>query len=303
MATTTDKFLSGPIENLISYVLTDFDDYIFNELVSDSIPNAELSEDLKRKTISRLNPIAKKALLSPFSSEAPSLNRRLIGIIHQIYEKANALSLKKIQMHYAHQLNIDLQEVKNIYLAVSTHCPTANKPSVIETKTSLPTNRPIIINPELKKTLADGINRNFDKIKALDLEKIQTYFANQLKIDLQDIKITYLATSAHNLTTLREPNSPKKLNELDLSLKISHTNTVVIISPKTKNNLVKNINDLFCTTEASLEKIQAYYANQLKIDLQDIKNIYLAVSIHCPSAHEVSEIKQRNLNNLIYSKN
>ena len=219
-----------------------------------------------------------------------SFERKLIDTINsinQIYKEANALSLEKVQIHYASQLNIDLQEVKNIYVAISTHCPTANESSLIETKTS---NRSITINPELKKNLVDAINRNFDKVKPFNLEKIQTYYANQLKVDLQEIKNIYLAIPTHRSTIVTNISSSKKLDMLDLNLKKYY---VFIISPKAKKNLVNKINCLFHVTTASLEEIQTCYANQLKVDPQEIKKIYFAVSTNDPSANEPSEIKQR----------
>ncbi|QZA59194.1 hypothetical protein [Candidatus Rhabdochlamydia porcellionis] len=82
-----------------------------------------------------------------------SFKKKLRDAINQIYKKANALSFEKIQRHYANQLNIDLQEVKNIYIAVSTHCSTANESSVVETKISFSIKRSITIDSELKKIL------------------------------------------------------------------------------------------------------------------------------------------------------
>lgn len=280
--------------DLINYILTD---PIFNELTPDSIQNIESQknqegpfESLKRK-IDHLNqPIAKQAFVLNSSSSSPEnsvimssrFKRKLIDTINQIYKKANALSLEKAQIHYANRLNIDLQEIKNIYVTV------ANESSVIETKTS---NRSITIDPELKNNLVKAINRNLDKVKPFNLEKIQTYYANQLKIDLQEIKNIYLA--AHRPTIITKTSSSKKLDVLDLNIKNSYVDAI-IISPETKKNLVRNINYLFCATDASLEEIQTRYANQLKVDLQEIKKIYFAISTNCPSANETSEIKQRN---------
>ena len=87
------------------------------------------------------------------SPKASAFKRKFINTINQIYEKVNALSLEKIQTHYANQLNVDLQEIKNIHLAVSNHYPTANESSVISTKVSLPANHSITIDPELKEKL------------------------------------------------------------------------------------------------------------------------------------------------------
>lgn len=246
MATITNHFLprSISIDNLINYALTT--DPLFNESLSNSTPNREPQKDheisfnsLKRKTTDYLNqPAAKKAFaLNPPNSlplensviTSPSFKKKLRDTISQIYKKANALSLEKTQVHYANQLNIDLQEVKNIYAAVFTDCSTTNKPFRIETKTS---NCSITINPELKKKLVDAIDRNLDKVKPFNLERIQTYYANQLKVDLQEIKNIYLATSTHHLTI--KTSSPKELDVLDLSLKKYH---VVIISPENKKNL------------------------------------------------------------------
>jgi hypothetical protein len=215
--------------------------------------------------------------------------KELVDSINQIYEKASTSSFEKIQIHYANQLDVDLEEIKSIYLAVSTHCSTANKTSVINTKTSLSVKNSVIIPPEFKKELVNAINRNFNKIKTSHLEQIQTYYAKQLKLDLQEIKSIYFFVSPHDSATEIVSN---ELKPLDLKLKVSSTETILIISPAAKKNLADNITYLFHTTDVSLEEIQTRYAKQFKIAPQDIEDIYLAISTNGPSANEPSEIKQ-----------
>ncbi len=304
MTAITNNSLPISIDGLINYVLTDSDDPVFNELAFDSTPNTEpqknqeiSSKGLKRKTIDCLNQtIAKKPHIEPssFSLEnnttiSSAFKRKLINTINQIYEKANALSLEKIQTHYANQLNVDLQEVKNIYLAVSTHCPTASKSSVI-IKASFPVKSSVLIPPKSKENLVNAINQKFSEVKKSHLEKIQAYCADQLKLDLQEVKNIYSAASPH-YSTMVTTTLPRKLKKLDFSLEDSSTGKKLVISPEAKKNLADNINCLSYTTDASLEEIQVSYAHEFKIALQDIKDICLAISTHCPSVNTVSKIK------------
>lgn len=307
MTAITNNSLPTSIDRIINYLLTDSDDDpVFNELSSDSIPHTEPQEnqeippkDLKRKTTDWLNqPIAKKAYIEPGVSPSennatisPEMKKELMNSINRTFHRTN-ISLEETQTQYANQLKVDLQEVKNIYSSVSTHCPTANESSVLNTKASLPANCSITVGPKLKKKLTDAINRNFDKIKPLHLEKIQVYYANWFKLNLQEIKNIYSAVPPPYSTIVTKTVPHKNLKDLDLGLKISSRDTTIIISPEAKKNLVDNINHLFHTTAVPLEKIQSSYANQFKIALQDVKDIYSAISTHCSSANKVSKIKQ-----------
>ncbi|VHO04016.1 hypothetical protein [Candidatus Rhabdochlamydia sp. T3358] len=291
---------SSSFDKLINYVLTDFNDPIFNELSSNSTPNTtepRKSQETppkgkKRKIINYFNqPVAKKALVLNPSLSFPKnsvtmLPSKLINTINKIYEKVNAYSLEKIQAFYANQLNVDLQEIKSIYLAVSIHCPTANESSVA-IRTSLPAKYRVVMDPTSKEKLVNTINQIHKKAIALSFEKIQLHYANRLNVDLQEIKNIYLAVSTHCPTA----NESSVIN-----VKASLPAKYRIVDPTFKKNLVNAINQAFDKIKAShLEKIQAFYANQLNVDLQEIKSIYLAISNHCPTTNKSSVITKASL--------
>lgn len=206
----------------------------------------------------------------------PTAKKDLVNSINQIFHRTNE-PLEEIQRCFADRFNVDIQEIKKIYLNVSIHCPTVNETSVIPTKSSfLPAENTIIMTPGLKKDLVNVIDQIFDEMKSCSLKRIQTQYGKHFKLDHEDPFASHY-----------------QLKDLDLGLRISSTETTLLISPTAKKDLVDNITYLLRTTDKSLEEIQTFYADQFKITLQEIEDIYLAISNNYPSAHRISSIKQK----------
>ena len=302
MTTSINNFLSTPIDGLIKYLSTDSDnDPVFNELTtlpSNKKSKNTPSKNLKRKTVDCLNqPIVKKthtkiSLENNLKTYPEKEKEELIEPINQTHERVKAYCLEEIQMDFANQFNIDIQEIKKIYLDVFTHSPTANEPSIINTKIPLVTNG-LELDPAVKRTLVDSMNQLFD-ITNKSLEEIQMDFANQFNVDIQEIKKIYLDVSTHSPTA----DEPSIINTTLLA------GNKLEVNPMFKKMLVDSVNRLFHITNKSLEEIQMDFANQFNVDIQEIKKIYLDVSTHSPTANQPSIIDAKASsvkNNIIIS--
>jgi len=64
----------------------------------------------------------------------PESKKEMVDGINRIFQRTKS-SLEEIQTHYANKLNVDIQDVKNIYSAVCQDCPTALTTSKIKTRT------------------------------------------------------------------------------------------------------------------------------------------------------------------------
>ncbi|MGL5263892.1 MAG: hypothetical protein ACRDAI_04870 [Candidatus Rhabdochlamydia sp.] len=85
----------------------------------------------------------------------------------------------------------------------------------------------------------------------------------------------------------------KKVSPQPSSSGTSNTMTcsTIRIPPQSKQEMTEGICRLVQKTNKPLEEIQIHYARALKADLQDIKNIYSAVSNKEQSANESSIIE------------
>ncbi len=134
---------------------------------------------------------------------------------------------------------------------------------------------------ELKQKMKDDINQLRQKTKK-SLAKIQTSYA-RLNVDLQNVEKIYSSVPLFYPSIQEAP-------ELKTAYSLNNSPHAWKIPPESKKEMADGIDRLM---KKHLEKIQIHYAHELKVDLQDIKNIYSAVSNKEQSANKSSIIETR----------
>ncbi|MGL5627112.1 MAG: hypothetical protein ACRDDW_06350 [Candidatus Rhabdochlamydia sp.] len=119
-------------------------------------------------------------------------------MVHDVNKKP----LEERQTTYVPKLVVTAQNVEKFYSAIPRFRSSIQKDPEIKKIYSL-NNFPSewIVPPESKKEMVDGINRIFQRTKS-SLEEIQTYYANKLNVDIQDIKNIYSAFCQHCPTAI-----------------------------------------------------------------------------------------------------
>lgn len=194
--TTNNSSSVMNIDDLVNYVLNDLPEFTQKNIHEDHTYYNHVQSPTKgtASTLHTLTTKIKKTKKEPFCKKTFELHQSMKNEINRLRQKTKE-SLEKIQTTYSNKLNVDIQNVEKIYSAVPLFSPITQKTSeikIIQPLSTFPSEW--LVPPESKKEMVDGINRIFQRTKS-SLEEIQTYYANKLNVDIQDIKNIYSAVS------------------------------------------------------------------------------------------------------------